>query len=252
MEPRHFIRRLIAVLIDLIILSQLAFYLVVPFTNGDSLRLSGGIYQSVSCRIVPLEVESRSYFEERGVKAESANLCSTYQNGFFAGSNLLVSSDTNAEGNIAQDAVTISVPLDQEGQEIVPFYPVSYAQPILVFALIVLLTFWWRGQTPGKKVTKIQVATQEGDYPSFMQVLRRESLKFAPAIVLFIVGLVAPTYSLEQAVPLLQRGESIPVVLGFLGVSTFIYILWWVAPMLWWNGSMPYDRLSKTIVERYY
>lgn len=252
MEPRHFIRRAIAVIIDIILLSQLAFYLVAPFANGDSVRLSGGIYQSVSCRTVPLQAESRAYFAERGVNAESASLCNAFQNGFYAGANLLVSSDTNAEGNIAENATTISVALNRAGQEVSPVFPVAFAQPILVFLFMVLISFLWRGQSIGKKITQIQIATDEGEYPSFMQVLRRETLKFAPAIVLFIVGIIAPTYSLEQAVPLLQRGENIPMVLGFLGISTFIYILWWVAPLLWWNGAMPYDRLNKTIVERYY
>ncbi len=252
MEPRHFIRRAIAAIIDIIFLSQLAFYLVVPFANGDSVRLSGGIYQSVTCRTVPIEAEANSYFAERGVTADSGSLCVTYQNGFYAGSNILVSSETNDEGNIASNATTISVPIDRQGQEVSPVFPVAYFQPILVFAMFVLLTFIWQGQTFGKKLTQVQVITVNGEFPGFAQVLKRETLKFAPAIVLFLIGVIAPEYSLEQAVPLLQRGENITLVLGFLGISTFIYILWWVAPLIWWNGAMPYDRLSKTLVERGY
>lgn len=252
MEPRHFIRRLIAVVIDIILLSQLVFYMIAPFADGNRVRLSGGIYQSVYCRTVPLTAESQTYFSERGVVAESGSLCTSYQNGLQAGASLLVSSHTNAEGDIADDATTITVALDSAGQQVSPVFPVAYLQPILVLFLLIMLTFLMQGQTIGKKVTQVQVIKLDGDPPSFLQVFQREVLKFAPAILLFLVGVFAPTYSLEQVVPLLQKGQDVALVLGFLGAATFIYILWWVAPMLWWNGAMPYDRLSKTLVERSY
>ncbi len=245
-------RRLMAMVIDIILLSQLVFYMIAPFADGDRVRLSGGIYQSVSCRTVPLIAESQAYFAERGVVAESGSLCTSYQNGLPAGVSLLVSSHTNAEGGIADDATTITVALDSAGQQVSPVFPVAYLQPILVLFLLILLTFFLRGQTIGKKVTHVQVIKLDGSPPSFMQVLQREVLKFAPAILLFLVGVFAPAYSLEQVVPLLQKGQDVALVLGFLGAATFIYILWWVAPMLWWNGAMPYDRLSKTLVERSY
>ena len=252
MEPRHFMRRLIAVVIDIILLSQLVFYITVPFANGDSVRLSGGLYHAVTCRIVPLLPESQAYFAARGVTAENGSLCNTYQNGIFAGASLLVSSHTNAEGGIADDATTITVALDAAGAQVQPVFPVAYLQPVLVLALMIGLTFLLRGKTLGKMVTQVQVIKLDGDAPRFLQVSLRETLKFAPAIILFLVGVFAPAYSLEQAVPLLQKGENIALVLGFLGAATFIYILWWVAPMIWWNGAMPYDRLSKTLVERSY
>lgn len=252
MEPRHFLRRLIAAVIDIILLSQLVFYITVPFADGNSVRLSGGIYQSVSCRTVPLAPESQDYFAERGVEAESGSLCNAYQNGFFAGSTLLVSSHTNAEGGIADDATTISVALDDAQQEVTPVYPLAYLQPALVLLLLIITTYLFHGQSFGKKVTLVQVIKFDGDYPSFAQVAQREILKFSPAIALFFIGVFAPAYSLEQVVPLLQKGEDIALVLGFLGVATFIYILWWVAPLIWWNGAMPYDKLSKTLVERSY
>ncbi len=245
-------RRLIAVVIDIILLSQVAFFIVMPFADGNTVRLSGGLHQSISCRTVPLEPEAQLYFAEQGVNAEQGSLCSAYQNGYFAGMNLLVSSHTNAEGDIAEDATTITVALDEAGQQVSPVFPVAYVQPILVFVLLVLITFFLHGQTIGKKVTKVQVITLDGGVPGFWQVLQRETLKFAPAIALFLVGVFAPTYSLEHMVPLLQKGDDIALVLGFLGGATFIYILWWVAPMVWWNGSMPYDRMSKTQVERSY
>jgi len=223
-----------------------------PFADGNSVRLSGGIYQSITCRTVPLAPESQAYFTERGVEAENGSLCSAYQNGFFAGSTLLVSSHTNAEGGIADDATTIAVALDKAGQQVSPVFPVAYLQPVLVLVLLILITFLLQGQSIGKKVTQVQVIKNDGDYPSFIQVAQREILKFAPAIVLFIIGVFAPAYSLEQAVLLIQKGEDMALVLGFLGAATFIYILWWVAPMIWWNGSMPYDKLSKTLVERRY
>lgn len=250
MEPRHFLRRLIAVAIDIILLSQLVFYMVAPFADGDRVRLSGGLYQSASCRTVPLTEDSQAEFAALGVKAEQGSLCLAYQNGIFAGANLLVSSHTNAQGDIANDATTINVPLDKAGQKVQPVFPVAYLQPVMILALIILLTFVLKGQTIGKKITGIRVFTTENTALGLAQVLRRETLKFAPTILLYIAGLAAPAYSLEQAVPLLQKGENIALVLGFLGVATFIYILWWVAPMLWWNGAMPYDRLSKTKIAR--
>lgn len=250
MEPRHFLRRLIAAAIDFMLLSQLVFFLIAPFADGGRVRLSGGLYQSVNCQTVPLTQEAQAEFVVRGVRAEQGSLCKSYQNGLLAGATLLVSSHTNAQGDIAEDATTISVALDSAGQEVQPVFPVAYAQPVLVFALIILLTFFLKGQTIGKKITGIQVQTLENAAPSFARVLRRESLKYAPAILLYVAALISPTYSLEQVVPLLQRGEDIALVLGLLGVATFIYILWWVAPMLWWNGAMPYDRLSRTKITR--
>ena len=250
MEPRHFLRRLIAAAIDIILLSQLVFYMVAPFSDGHHVRLSGGLYQSVSCRTVPLLEASQAEFAELGVKAAQGSLCTTFQNGLFAGSNLLVSSHTNAQGDIADDSTIINVALDQAGQKVQPVFPVAYVQPVLVLALIIVFTFFLKGQTLGKKIMGIRVCTLENTAPDFLRVLRREALKFAPAILLYIAGVVAPAYSLEQVVPLLQKGENIALVLGFLGMATFIYIIWWVAPMLWWNGAMPYDRLSKTKLAR--
>lgn len=250
MEPRHFLRRLSAAAIDIILLSQLVFYMIAPFANGETVRLSSGIYQSVSCRTVPLAPDSKSYFKARGVAADNGSLCNTYQNGMFSGTTLLVSSHTNTEGDIADDAVTISVALDSAGQQVSPVFPVAYLQPILVLALLIGITFLWHGQTPGKKLMRIQVRKESGGPARFGRVFQRETLKFAPAILLYLTGVFAPAYSLEQVVPLLQKGEDIALVLGFLGAATFIYILWWVAPMLWWNGAMPYDRLSKTKVSR--
>ncbi len=250
MESRHFLRRLIAAVIDIILLSQLVFYMVAPFADGGHVRLSGGIYQSVYCQTVPLTPESQSFFEDKGVSAQNGSLCKAYQNGIFAGSTLLVSSHTNDQGDIADDAVTINVALDAAGQQVSPVFPVAYLQPVLVYLLLVLLTFLLKGQTIGKKITKIRVVTVNGAAPNLLQAGLRETLKFAPAILLFLIGVFAPAYSLEQAVPLLQKGENIALVLGFLGAATFIYILWWVAPMLWWNGAMPYDRLGKTKLVR--
>lgn len=252
MEPRHFWRRAIALVFDIIIFSQLTFYILVPFADGDTMRLSGGIYSSVSCRPVPIEAEAEAFFAERGVVADTGNLCINYQNGFYAGTDLLVSSETNAEGNIADTAKTVSVALDRQGQLINPFYPVAMFGPAFILLLFVLVTWLWQGQTLGKKITRVQVVTNDEDYASLPQIALREVLKFSPFILLFVLGIFAPQYTLEQAVPLLQKGENIALVLGFLGASTFIYILWWVAPLIWWNGAMPYDRISKTVVERFY
>lgn len=250
MEPRHFLRRLVAASIDIILLSQLVFYMVAPFADGGRVRLSGGLYQAVSCQTVKLDAELQVEFAARGVEAKRGSLCKSYQNGIFAGATLLVSSHTNAQGDIAGDATVISVALDRAGQEVQPVFPVAYVQPVLVFALIILLTFALKGQTIGKKITGIRVRTVQNEVPGLMAVLRRESLKFAPAILLYVAALLAPAYSLEQVVPLLQKGEDIALVLGFLGMATFVYILWWVAPMLLWNGAMPYDRLGKTKITR--
>lgn len=252
METRHFWRRAIAVLIDFLILSQLAFYLTVPFADGDRVRLSGGVYQSVACKTVPLAEGSQDYFSELGIEAENANLCTTYQNGFFAGSNLLVSSDINDAGEIANNAITASVPIGRQGEGVEPIYPVANLAPVMVILGIILMTWMWRGQTLGKKITRVQVVAQDGSFLTFVQVVRREGLKFFPAIVLFVIGFVMPEYTLEHIVPMLRSGQSITVLLGYLGVSTFVYIIWWVAPLIWWNGTMPYDRINKSLVERYY
>lgn len=252
METRHFWRRAIAVIIDFVLFSQLAFYLVVPFADGNRVRLSGGIYQSVACKTVPLEADSLAYFVALGVQAENASLCSSYQNGFFAGSNLLVSSETNAEGDIARNALTISVPINQQGQGVDTVYPVSLLAPVLILIGIILTTWLWDGQTLGKKITRIQVVAQDGSFLSLARVARREVLKFLPAIILFVMSFVFPEYTLVQVVPMLQNGEGIAMVLGVLGMSTFVYILWWVAPLIWWNGTMPYDKLNGSLVERYY
>lgn len=252
MEPRHFWRRLSALLIDTLILSQLAFYLMLPFADGNTVRLSGGVYTSVTCTTVPLSAESQTYFAGRGINADNASKCVAYQNGFYAGSTLLVSSLTNDQGAIAENARTITVPINALGQEVSPVYPVSILAPVLVVLGIILMTWKWQGQTIGKNLARVQVVSKNGEYLSLPLVARRELLKFSPSIVLFAIGIFMPEYALAQVVPNLQNGENIALVLGFLGVSTFAYILWWVAPMIWWNGTMPYDRINGSMVERYY
>ncbi len=252
MEPRHFWRRFIALVIDFIILSQLAFYLALPFADGNTLRLSGGLYQSVTCKISPLEDEAKAYFAELGVKADNANICVSYQNGFYAGSNLLVSSETNDEGQIADTATTISVAINRAGEQVDAVFPVTAMAPATIFLGIILLTWLRRGQTIGKQLTGVQVVTTNGDYLSLSGVIKRETLKFAPAILLFALGLMVPGFTLEQVVPVLQRGENVAMVMLLLGGSTFAYILWWVAPLIWWNGAMPYDRINGSMLERHY
>lgn len=252
MEPRHFWRRAAAAFIDFLLLSQLAFYMVVPFVDGYGARLSGGLVRTIACNVVPLEVDSRAHFKALGIEAENANLCVSYQNGFYAGSTLLVSSQTNAQGEIADTARTVTVPVNRRGEEITPFYPVAIVAPAVILLGFIFMTWRLRGQTIGKRLMKVQVVTRAGDILSLTQVARRETLKFAPAIVLFVIGLILPEYTLQKVVPHLQNGENITLVLGFLGASTFAYILWWVAPLIWWNGTMPYDRINKTMVERHF
>lgn len=252
MEPRHFWRRLIAVIIDFILLSQLAFYVMIPFADGESVRLSGGLYQSVACKTVPLEEGALSHFSEQGIVATEGSLCVSYQNGFYAGTNLLASSETNAQGDISENAVTISVPLNRQGENVETTYPVAALAPIMVFVGIILMTWLWNGQTLGKKIVRVQVLADDGEVLGLLKVISRETLKFAPAIILFILALLYPSYTLEHVVPHLQSGENIALVLGMLGASTFVYILWWAAPLIWWNGSMPYDRINKSVVERYF
>ncbi|MCF6273951.1 MAG: RDD family protein [Rhodobacteraceae bacterium] len=239
-------------LIDVFVLSQLTFYLVAPFVNGERVRLSGGIYQTASCKTVSLTDMSRLYFKEQGINAQSGSLCNSYQNGLFAGSYLLVSSETNEEGGIAEGAHTISTPLDSNGMDVVPVYPVSLLNPLVILLGMILLTWVWKGQTIGKKITRIRVMSSEGGRLTLFKVARREVLKFAPSIALFLFGVFLPQYALEQVVPNLQAGANIALVLGLLGGVTFAYILWWVAPLLWWNGRMPYDRINGSTVERYY
>lgn len=252
MEPRHFWRRIVALVIDFVILSQLALYLALPFADGETLRLSGGLYQSVTCNVAPLEDEAKAYFAERGVTADKANICVTYQNGFYAGSNLLVSSETNAEGEIADTATTISVAINRAGEQVEAIFPVTALAPATIFLGIILMTWLRRGQTIGKQLAGVQVVKANGDYLSLLGVAKRETLKFAPAILLFALGLMAPGFTLEQVVPVLQRGENVAMVMLFLGGSTFAYILWWVAPLIWWNGTMPYDRMNGSMLERHY
>ena len=244
MEPRHFWRRLIAVFIDFAILSQLAFYLMVPFANGDDLRLSGGLYQSVSCQSVTIETDALGFFEAQGIAANNASLCKSYQNGILAGNNLVVSG--------ADNGAAVTLPINQLGEAVNPTFPLAILSPLLVLAGMIFMAWLWNGQTLGKRITSVQVVTMEGDFLSLGQIAIREVLKFAPVIILISIGIFLPEYSLERAVPLLQSGENIAIILGFLGISTFMYILWWVAPLIWWNGTMPYDRLNRSMVERYY
>ena len=250
MDPRHFLRRLIAAVIDIVIFSQLAVYLVAPFADGNTYRLSGGLYQFARCQVVPLTPDARAYAREQGIEAQNGSLCRTYQNGLFSGRNLLISSHTNAKGDIADDATTLTLALGADGVPVSPVFPVGRLQPVLMLLFFILLTYFWNGQTPGKKITGIQLRTITGQKPAFWQVARRESLKFAPAILLYFISMVSTAFSLEHVVHQLKSGESIALVFGFLGGATFIYILWWVAPMLWWNGAMPYDRIGKTKIIR--
>ncbi len=250
MEPRHFWRRFIALVIDFILLSQLAFFLAVPFANGESLRLSGGLYQSISCNVVSLEENARAYFSGQGISAEKGSLCVSYQNGFYAGSDLLVSSETNEAGEIADTATTITVSINRAGERIIPVFPVVLLAPLSVLLGMILMTWLWRGQTVGKKITGVRVVPGGGEDLGFVQAAKREMLKFAPAILLFTLGMLAPDYTLERVVPVLQNGENAAMALLVLGASTFMYILWWVAPLIWWNGAMPYDRFIRTAVVR--
>ncbi len=242
-EPRHFWRRVFALLVDYLLASAVAFALVWPFLgNTDRIRLGGAF-----------ELNSRQCWTSDTAPQELHDLlaplpltrlefCKTWAWGVPNGLTAKLESIETSERGFKTTRYMV-VAISDDGMPANPFYPQGPLATIL-FLVGSAVALSRRGSTPGKRLLGLRLS----EVPDLRRALRREAWRVAPLLLVttFELGLALIG---TEALPMLA---AIPVWVLFAGVAAFwAGILWYYWPILRWRGAMRHDaRTGLSVVRR--
>lgn len=263
LPPRYFWRRLGAYAVDIIIF-QIAFTLLfLALSAVTPWDLTLPFLQKQQCEEAtsgPLIPKIEAEWPLQPGEVRSNQLCRISWLG-SKGYTVFVTIVTSQDGS-ATTRRAFSVPVDGNGN---PIDPNVTARPTSSIVLL-LLPFAFAlcsasgNRTPGKRLTKVRVATVEDGALPFTLAAKREVLKFLPLMLLAAFNLVS-LYLLRPFLPpidqLIQqaRDTSLLSANGFFAVTgalaplLFVFALvWWVFPLIAWRGQTFYDRFCDTMV----
>jgi hypothetical protein len=244
--PRHFWRRTGALIVDFLIASALVTLVLFPFVgNGDRIRLTGNGFVLSSCWSVD-QISQELADLIAPALPQAVKVCEIRPFGIRQGLTAdltydLVEDTTGAV--TSRSYKTLTVPIDANGQPIVPVTPGSLLEPLLMLLGSIWFLGRWNGQTPGKRLLGLRVAGSES--PGRWSA--REVRRVGP-FVLF----GATTLALELSGPAVTA--SLMAHLGlYLGVVALLglWFLWYyLVPLVRWRGAMRYDRATGLQVVR--
>lgn len=252
MEPRHFLRRFAAFLVDLVLAAALSIALVFPLlSNTDQVRLgSVGLVrqQCQDATQVPQVLHDL-------VAPKALNRVVICQNTVWGINNGLTAKlifDTQTVG-----AATLSrsmiVPIDGAGLPVAPWEP----QDVLTLLILILggaalLTAF--GKTPGKWLFGLHVieAAQAEDlgasvsaFRQFGRALQREILRAGPLI---LVTALSSRYFLGN--PAVASAMATGPIYSLLAALLALFAWHYLWPFLRWTGATPWDRKANLALTR--
>lgn len=257
---RHFLRRVIANIIDFFIVSILFSFLAV------SLSAISGIYGSGPNSIFIRTCEKtdlRSAEEIRSVLGLDENsqtfseLCYTNQNFIQTVQILTYGANVNTESG-QKLSLFVSFPVNDQGEKIAKI-DASFLFVVLLVLIYAYILCRFK-TTPGKKLVGLLV-TQLSDIataPTFKNAALRETVKFLPYTLISILSLyesiIFSTTSEAQLGDQVSRIQSIvqvsfftPQVMIWLLV-TLAYIVFVFGSFVIWRGQTWWDMAAGTVV----
>jgi RDD family len=236
-EDGHFMRRVLALIVDYALASAVAILLVLPFLgNPERIRLGGGLdaTRHECTEAAPGPQAWADLIAPHPLTA--AVVCRTWVWGVDNGLTVsLLSVETSANTTMTRQ---LSLPIDEAGAFVRPLYPQSpLTLAILILGGGVLLRTW--GATPGKRLLGLRVEGVTGAGRG----MAREALRFLP----WIAGLALFQWMLIQPGAFLASLGLLFAGVGAAGAFVFWY---WVWPVVRWRGTLRHDRWLGMTVRR--
>ena len=236
-QPRLFWRRSFALVVDIIILYLATALLLIPLVSGntDNFRLSNSGFTTAKCwnsSTAPQEIHDLA----EGFELSALKVCDRWVFGIYNGRTVSLQNITVDQEARSRTTKSLTVPTNEEG---VPVQPWIIQDLLVLLAFVLLLPAVmsvWKGATPGKRLLGVRVA---GGRLSYKNLCLREVLKWAPVAVALATSLMfAPkTFAAMGAMGFLEMA----LIYGSTGVATCV---WWIVPLIFWKGRMPYDRIT--------
>lgn len=273
--PRYFLRRLAALLIDLLIFTILATFVVGAVAMAfPSLRqaVPSSFFSARICSTdntdlpVFAEIERNWPGDETGAtKPVLDRRYCTVDSFYLPQKRLALVTEQQVNDEDGQTYVrSVSVQLDDNNAPIFPS-PLTARLismiEILAFPGALALSTIFLGWTPGKRAMSLVVTrdplTKNPPPLSPAQALTREYLKFWPVWVYAIISLIisreaAPITSIADATAALQvlsaGPRAVADVLVLNAATLLLLFVWWIWPFALWRGRALYDGFMRCYV----
>lgn len=265
--PRHFWRRGLAFVIDMIVFYIAIFAVILVITLLSPWNIGLGVLNYTECRPAPpsqltarvdkewpldqglvrtnilcrktILYDKTDYF----FRSQTAQPTGAYTwSKWFA-----VVTDENAEPLAGSTVVKM---LLTNGL-------INLLPTVAVMGLFIHLSAGGR-RTPGKRLMGLRIMTVDGIPPALHRTTRRELLKFAPLILFAIANLLITLQTFLQSdyiSTMIARSRemtvtNLPLAIALPLVLVIAQLLWWLLPFLAWRGQTYYDRITGCTVRR--
>jgi uncharacterized RDD family membrane protein YckC len=263
LPPRHFWRRVVAYLIDVIIIEIALVLLFFVVSTVTPWNLSVPLFQNRQCSPTasgPLVEKIEAQWPMKPGETRVNRLCHISWLG-SEGYDLFLSSVSSHDGAMTYTR-SFSAAVDKSGNPVDPGTAVNTLMSVVVLLIMPLALAYGSAngrRTPGKRLLSLHVATVDGGPPGLSTELKREVLKFLPILILallniiwfFAVKSVQPDFDhiIEQTIRQVRDGNVVTTVgltaSGALTAIVLIFgLIWWIYPLIVWRGQTLYDRFS--------
>ncbi len=236
-QPKLFWRRSFALVVDVLILYLATALLLIPLVSGntENFRLSNSGFTTAKCwssNTAPQEIHDLA----EGFELSALKVCDRWVYGIYNGRTVSLQNITVDQEARSTTTKSLTVPTNEGG---VPVQPWIIQDLFVLLAFVLLLPAVmsvWKGATSGKRLLGVRVA---GGRLSYKNLCLREALKWAPVVVAFSAAMIfAPKTFADMA----EMGMlKLALIYGSAGVAA---ALWWIIPLIFWKGRMPYDRVA--------
>lgn len=241
LQGRLIWRRLAALFVDYVVALIFTTIVIAPLVigNSDRIRLTTSGLNFTKCwtsNTAPQDLVDKA----GGVVVDRLLICDKTMLGLYNGRWATLESTTSKPGDKYRTTRRITVPINQKGNPVQPWLLHDALIIVVYLVLTPLILTRWSGQMPGRRLLKVRVYAQA---PSFATFLKRECLKWGPFILTVLICYNLVPQTLAEA----NSGNLISMVSLALAPA-LVGALWWGAPLIYWRGSMPYDRICGTLV----
>jgi uncharacterized RDD family membrane protein YckC len=266
LPPRYFWRRVVAFLIDKLIIALGFMFLMIVIADiwpASLPYMPESFFRTTTCEdgaANPNSADMLAKLDVQPGEATFVRICKT--SSFMMPTRnwgFVLAEKKLADGPIKRTTTrAIRFSVDKAGNFYMPDMVTasvigSVQQLLAIAAFAFLLTEW---ASPGKLAVHLRVVPVEGydetnyDPPDFGLSLKREALKQMPILIAVVatgvIDLVAKIRGL-QTDNIMDQVRFISANAPLIYVTTFLFaafiFYWLIQPMIWWRGATRYDRI---------
>ncbi|QND47416.1 RDD family protein [Rhizobium lusitanum] len=263
LPPRHFWRRVVAYLVDVIIIEIALVILFFALSMVTPWNLSIPFFQNRQCSPAasgPLAEKVEAQWPLKPGETRVNELCHISWLG-SEGYDLFISSVSSHDGAMTYTR-SFSAAVDKSGNPVDSGTAVNTLMSVVVLLIMPLALAYGSAngrRTPGKRLLSLHVATVDGGPPGLSTELKREVLKFLPIVILALLNIIwffvpKPVQTdfdhlIQQMIQQARDGNIVAAggstVSGSLTLIVLILgLIWWIYPLIVWRGQTLYDRFS--------